>query len=290
MNFEHISFVKQKVVSNNGIKFVRVPHDFNEDEVILLSLNEYKRLCYLIKRFKALKMLLDYFERGRIFNLITQTWNPVTGCLHNCIYCWARKLATEKLRNVKRYKNGFLPRLNRDEFKKKFKSGCIFVTDMGDLFGDFIPKEWIEIVLNYIRRFKNAMFLFLTKNPKRYLEFIDEIPENVILGATIETNIDEDYERISKAPKPSERIKIMKELDWDFKFISIEPILKFDSEFPKQISEINPFIVYIGYDNYNNRLPEPKLCETLNLIKNLESEGIVVLKGTIRCAWYESKT
>ena len=162
-----------------------------------------------------------------MFNIVTETWNPVSGCLYECNYCWARELALTKLKNSQRYSKGFKPSLNETEFKKTFGKGdLIFVSDMGDLFGAFIPKEWIQKVLEHISNFPEATFLFMTKNPKRYFDFLSEIPTNTILGATIETNIDEiaQTDKISKAPSQSERYKAMKTLNWEKKIVSIEPI------------------------------------------------------------------
>ena len=227
-----------------------------------------------------------------MFNIISKTWNPVTGCEHYCIYCWARQLALTKLRKTERYRDGFKPRINPSEFTKKFNGGIVFVSDMGDLFGDFIPSEWILKVVNYIKKFSNTYFLFLTKNPWRYHEFIDKFPHNVILGATIETNRDDLYlkYKISKAPVPSSRYRAMRDLNWDAKFISIEPILDFDLDiFAYWIKEINPVMVYVGYDNYNWKLPEPPLEKTLKFIDKL-SEFTLVIKKTIRRAWNEAGT
>ncbi len=94
---------------------------------------------------------------------------------------------------------------------------------MGDLWGNWVRSEWIEYVLNHIRRFENTYFLFMTKNPARYHDFINKISKNAILGATIETNRDDLYlnEAISDAPLPSLRYEAMKKLDWDKKFIAI---------------------------------------------------------------------
>jgi len=181
-------------------------------------------------------------------------------------------------------------RLNESEFKKRFKRNeIVFVSDMGDLFGDFIPTTWILKVLERTRRFPDTWFLFLTKNPKRYHYFLDHFPEKALLGATIETNLDPLYSEyeISRAPKPSERYGAMAKLNWDFKFISIEPILEFELDgFVSWIREIKPRLVFIGYDNYNNRLPEPTLSETLELIEKLKCTTLVIEK-TIRKAWYE---
>lgn len=219
-------------------------------------------------RLKSLlKQLLEHEDSTKMFSMVTETWNPVTGCEHSCTYCWARRLAETRLRNSKRYSNGFIPRLNREELNKKFRGGVVFVSDMGDLFGEFVPDEWIETVLKHAGKFSSTLFLFLTKNPSRYLDF--NFPENAILGATIETDRNEIY-KISKAPKPGERIKAMFELDWDMKFLSIEPILDFSPKFWRKIEKINPLMIYIGYDNYNCRLPEPALDKTLSLIQKAQ--------------------
>jgi len=128
---------------------------------------------------------------------------------------------------------------------------------MGDMFADVIPSAWIKQVLNYVRQFSEADFLFMTKNPKRYLELYQHIPENAILGATIETTNDEiiQTDKVSNAPLPSLRYDAMKTLDWKRKIVSIEPILDFELKtFTKWIEDINPFLVYIGYDNYYHKL------------------------------------
>ncbi len=254
-------------------------------------LNQVIQECSKYKTIVSiLSDVLNCCESRKMFSLVTRTWNPVTGCTHNCKYCWARRLAETRLRHIERYRHGFKPRLNIEEFNKEFKPGeFVFVSDMGDLFCQRVPDEWIRKVIEHIRKYPKTHFLFLTKNPKRYKDFINEFPPNVILGATIETNRDDLYEEydISDAPLPSQRYKAMKSISWPKKFISIEPILDFDFEvFTNWIKEINPIIVYIGYDNYNNRLPEPPLKKTLELIEKL-SEFTLVMKKTIRRAWYE---
>jgi len=250
---------------------------------------DLENLLYL-KNLINFSLLSSAKPKGKMFNLVTRTWNPVTGCEHHCVYCWARELTLKKLRYVKpkRYKNGFKPSFHKYELRRKFGGNeFIFVSDMGDLFGEFIPDEWIFEVITHIKKFKTSLFLFLTKNPKRYFSFLNEFPENVILGATIETDLDKNYREISKAPLPSTRLKALKELDWPLKFISIEPVLEFSETFAEKIAEISPLVVYIGYDNYNHKLPEPPLHKTLALIKKLEEKGITTFKKTLRRSWNE---
>lgn len=79
------------------------------------------------------------------------TWNPVTGCLHNCSYCYDFHL--ERLIEPQKIK----------------KPSTIFVCNMADLFGSWVPEEWIEKVIEACQPCRQHTFLFCTKNPKRYL-------------------------------------------------------------------------------------------------------------------------
>ena len=238
------------------------------------------------------------YRKSRMFHLVTRTWNPITGCLHGCLYCWSRKLVEERLKyRTKKYREGFKPKFHVEELKKSFRPNeFVFVSDMGDAFGWWVPDEWILRVLEHIMKFPKTTFLLLTKNPKRYIHYMDifKKADNIILGCTIETNDVELYtsNNISQAPTPDKRISIMRYLSMrGFKtMISIEPILDFKLDsFVSSIKGINPMFVYVGYDNYNNRLPEPPLNKTLKLIRRLREEGILVYKKTVRRAWFESR-
>jgi DNA repair photolyase len=266
-----------------------------QKEIASISTEEYLNL---LKKNQNLTLIKDMIEQllnkkknGKMFNIVTATWNPISGCLYNCSYCWARELALTKLKNSKRYTEGFKPSLNEREINIKFTKGdIIFVSDMGDMFGDFVPDTWIKQVLDHVRQFPEADFLFMTKNPERYLKLLPYIPETAILGATIETTVDEivQSDRISNAPLPTSRYEAMKALDWNRKMISIEPILDFDLDtFSKWIEDINPFIVYVGYDNYCFKLREPTLKKTNELIDKIKDTSLVIQK-TIRPAWFEN--
>ena len=113
------------------------------------------------------------------------TWNPVTGCLHGCEYCYAIKIAgrfgprslvhSPRIATVKGktspFPYGFVPTLYEerlDEPKKFQKPSNVFVVSMGDLFGDWVPAKWIMQVLDSCLIARQHRFLFLTKNPARY--------------------------------------------------------------------------------------------------------------------------
>jgi len=226
-------------------------------------------------------------KKSLMFPFITCTWNPVTGCRHNCSYCWARKLAETKLKHLQRYCAGFIPLFHPHELLKKFKAGqFVFVCDMGDLFGWWVSRKWIEAVLKVIGENLDTKFLLLTKNPKRIFNYC--IPSNCIVGATIETNRLIPPE-ISKAATPSERFKGLAKIQFSHKMLVVEPIMEFDLEpFYAQITSIPDLKkVVIGYDNYwrQNRLPEPSLDKTKQLIAMLRKYGLEVETKTLREPW-----
>ncbi len=269
------------------------PKEFVGEMAYVVLERELEELSTLIDSLSAMReffsALLNSKKGAKMFSIVSETWNPVTGCPHGCVYCWARRLATTKLRNTERYREGFVSRFNPKELRRTFSDGVVFVSDMGDLFANTVKDEWIRRVIEYVGRFPNVFFLFLTKNPERYRDFLGEFPPNSILGATIETDDDDLYleHRISAAPLPSNRYRAMRSLSWPLKFISIEPILDFSTErFAGWLRDIAPFMVYVGYDNYDNRLPEPPLKKTKELLARL-SEFTLVIRKTIRPAWFE---
>lgn len=129
------------------------------------------------------------------------TWNPVTGCLHGCEYCYARRIAERfadktnltyvdgvkpsHLKNIP-YPYGFFPTLHPDRLEepaRMTKPRNIFVCSMADLFGNWVPQEWIQEVFNACEKAPQHNYLFLTKNPKRYEKVLDRyFPQNMWFG------------------------------------------------------------------------------------------------------------
>jgi len=178
------------------------------------------------------------------------SWNPVTGCLHDCEYCYARGIAnrfggtTPPINEWDHYrvyhpfdsakrlyeldyplllqKDGtnrkapypfyFAPTLHRyrlDQPTKWSEPRTIFVCSMADLFGEWVPHEWIYEVFRVCKETPQHRYLFLTKNPKRYSDLLlRSAPDNAWLGASY-TGIGI-YERTSAVKH---------------RFLSIEPLL-----------------------------------------------------------------
>jgi len=207
----------------------------------------------------------------------TNTWNPIGGfCKYNCIYCYGKK---GRLAKLKKYQGE--PRLIEKELKVLKSDKIIFVGSMTDIFGEWIPSEIIRKVLEHCRKFPENTYLFQSKNPKRFFEFIDEFPEKCILGSTIETN--RIYASISKAPSVSIRIYMMQKIPENFEtMISIEPIMDLDvNALIYDIRKINPKFVSIGADSKNSNLPEPNPEKTRELIKELNKFTKVKIKSNL---------
>lgn len=135
-----------------------------------------------------------------------ETWNPVTGCLHTCEYCYARRIAERfggcdnpitgrELKHpmtitrrdgkavVASFPFGFEPTLHRYRLgqpARKKAQRIIFVCSMADLFGAWVPDEWIAEVFAACRKAPQHRYLFLTKNPARYMELASNglLPED----------------------------------------------------------------------------------------------------------------
>jgi protein gp37 len=155
------------------------------------------------------------------------SWNPIVGCKHPCrIYCWAHDVT---LRFPARYPHGFdpvwRPRMLNAPYNTpvpaeaavdgRFKN--VFTVSMGDLFGGWIPREWIETVLTAVRDNSQWNFLFLTKFPKRIAEF--EIPANAWMGTTIDVQA-----RVANAEAAFADLRV-KNPDAIF-WLSVEPMLE----------------------------------------------------------------
>lgn len=153
------------------------------------------------------------------------TWNPVTGCLHTCPYCYARQMAKRFSGDVRLnisddrcvgdkekhlfeldapfigrsdrayvFPFGFYPTLHRyrlDWPTKVKNTANIFVGSMTDLFGEWVPDEWLKLVFETCEKYPHHNYMFLTKNPGRYLELAQngELPQgdNYWYGTTTTT-------------------------------------------------------------------------------------------------------
>lgn len=171
------------------------------------------------------------------------SWNPITGCKHGCAYCYAEDIANRF------YKEGFEPtfrpeRLSApvntpyptDKVKDEIGWKNVFVCSMADLFGEWVPNEWIDAVLEKVEQNPQWNFLFLTKNPKKLLDFA--FPKNAWVGTSVDTQA-----RVKTAEE------VFSQLEASVKFLSCEPLLE-----PITFDRMNVFDwLLIGSRSKNSR-------------------------------------
>lgn len=213
-----------------------------------------------------------------MYKFCSHTFNPIKGrCSHNCKYCFVKSMA-------KRF-NKPQEKIHLDE--KELKTGLgegnfIFVGSSCDMFADDVKREWIIKVLDYCRKFDNT-YLFQTKNPKRYFDFSpDFYPNNSLFGTTIESNRQEELDKISKAPPVKERVEAMNKLQEKRIFLTIEPIIDFDlDEMVNLIKSVQPKFVNIRADSKGHNLPEPSWDKVQELVDSLALFTKVKIKDNL---------
>lgn len=148
------------------------------------------------------------------------SWNPVTGCLHGCDYCYARAIAN---RFSDAYPAGFTPLFHHERLDAPANTAIpaahrddpewdrVFVCSMADLYGRWVPGEWIEQVHAAMLASPQWQYILLTKFPDRYAG-LDMPP-----GAWVGTSVDE-----QKRVRIAERAFL--EVDAKVKWLSLEPL------------------------------------------------------------------
>lgn len=152
------------------------------------------------------------------------TWNPITGCRHECPYCYARTMTARFAGDVRLnkmakadyqmmdaadgsdpvyylekpmmnetenplvYPFGFEPTYHRyrmDTIDRLKMGNNIFVGAMADVFGAWVPEQWIMDILGVCEARPQHNYMFLTKNPKRYNEVGVPSAPNLWYGTSI---------------------------------------------------------------------------------------------------------
>ena len=228
---------------------------------------------------------------GNMYGFVTHTWNPIKGrCYHQCSYCYMNNLLAPKYQCS--------PVLVEYEFNKDLNEGTrIFVGSSIDMFANDVPDEWILRVLDHCAGFndrragrKKIVYLFQSKNPSRFLKFLDHrVFKHAIIGTTIETN--RYYPEIMvNSPRIENRADAMKTIAEKgfYTMITAEPLLAFDkTEFVEIIKTCNPRFVNIGKESMKKVwVPEPTSEQVKELVAELREITKVVIKSNAR-SWIE---
>lgn len=205
---------------------------------------------------------------------VTHTHTHLGGeCPHKCQYCYVSDI---RFGRPVKYQGPI--RLIEKELEVPYrKNKIIFIENCNDLFAEDVDFGFIDSILAHCRDWPENNYVFQTKNPERIAGFIDQFPQNTLIGTTIETN--RDTYPMSLAPSPGARMQAMVHLqDYSFReFVTIEPILDFDVPILSDwICLINPEFVNIGADSKGHGLPEPANRKIEELIMNLIASGIEI--------------
>jgi protein gp37 len=112
------------------------------------------------------------------------SFSPITGCRHNCPYCYIYDFVSD------------LPMFHPDRLAaplnmappvtNDIRDRSIFVGSLADMFGRWVPSEWIQAIIDIFRACASSGWIFIicTKFPQRLLEF--DFPPNVWLGTTVD--------------------------------------------------------------------------------------------------------
>jgi DNA repair photolyase len=210
-------------------------------------------------------------QKGNMYGFVTHTWNPIKGkCIHDCDYCYMKVFPQKDLHLVEKE---LLDNLGEDNY--------IFVGSSTDMFANNVPKEWIMKALSSCRKHNNQ-YLFQTKNPIRFLEFLDFFPEKTILAITLETNRETNC---VNCPQPTDRAYAFSNIVFNRfdKMITIEPIMDFDVPYLlEMIRDIRPKYVTIGADSKNHNLPEPSEFKIKLLIDELNTFTKITKKENLK--------
>lgn len=147
------------------------------------------------------------------------SWNPVTGCKHDCSYCYARDIANRF------YSQGFEPTIHPDRLTAPYQTNLpkdvetnpakrnVFANSMSDLYGRWVPQAWIDAVFKAMSENPQWNFLTLTKFPKRAAELV--YPKNVWIGTSVDLQV-----RVKAAEDAFSKIEC------GVRWLSIEPMIE----------------------------------------------------------------
>jgi len=212
------------------------------------------------------------------------SWKPFIGCQFACSYCEPYRRTALSRFNCYRCAT-YVPHWHAERLcKEKIPGGerLILLTAFGEL--AFADRDGLSRLFGLLQQRPQYSFIIQTKAPA-FLSSFGQLPPNLIIDLTLETNRDFGYDAISSAPPPSIRLQQFKELHYPIKWISIEPVLDFDLwGLLEMIDAIKPQRVRIGLNSKPKAiaLPEPSMQKLHYLIEEVKKQHCDLSLGRVR--------
>lgn len=129
--------------------------------------------------------------------IVTQSWNPFTGCTKispACKNCYAETLALKLNKwGTAGYENKFEFTVHQDRIKKALplkrkKPTLYFINSMSDLFHEDADEQSIDEIIKIVKQAYWHNFYMLTKRSSRMKRYFKSkvVPDNLWLGVTVE--------------------------------------------------------------------------------------------------------
>ncbi len=222
------------------------------------------------------------------------TWNPVTGCLHDCGWrmpngkqasCYAKTLA-ESPRLASFYPEGFAqhawhPKRLLEPLKVKEPAG-IFLDSMSDLMGHWVPTWQIDKVLDICRQAHWHTFFLLTKHAPRLAQFV--FPPNVWVGCSSppDSFMGHPLSRTQQAAMLARSLQVLSAVDAAVRWMSFEPLSWDVADIISQYPDVLDWaVIGAASQGRTHCPPDPDVLQ--HLLEVLDAHGVpVFFKGNLR--------
>ena len=163
---------------------------------------------------------------GELTDVAAWTWDPITGCMADCPYCYARAIVSQPEMQAL-FPGGFTPILKREKLAAPASTALkaesppdgartrALVGFMGDLYGRGVPDDWITEVHAACRQNPQWEYVMLTKFPARYAERKD-LPPTMWAGVTVDRQ-----DRVTAAEEAFDNIR-----EVAIRWLCLEPLLE----------------------------------------------------------------